>query len=399
MVFWDTDIQMAPFYLYTQPDIAGNLVSFRVRTLDGAREKAARYGQKGASYPWETGCSGREECESFLKLLTHQLHITADVAYTAGRYLHTCGNRELRWQITPLILDTARFWLSKGFERDGQWNIPSACGPDELHLECNNSAYVNNLAAHNLTLAWNAASELSREDPQRFQTLLRKLGMNRAELLLLDQFHNRVRTMQNLNGVFEQCEGFFQLEDRIVYEDSPYDVPADTQTVKQADVLMLLFLLPSLADPDTLRANWDYYEPRTTHTSSLSYGVHGILATRLGLKDKARYYLDKSLDIDLYDQTGGCQDGAHLAAAGMSWSAVISGMCGVQLNEEILSLSPSLPENWTRVHFILHWMGRVVETEITQHQMRLRLLSGKSLPVLLMGRPVTLEEAWVCADC
>ena len=401
MVFWDTDIHMAPFYLYTQPDIARNLVRFRVNTLDGARSKAARYGLKGASYPWETSSSGEEECESFLKLLTHQLHITADVLYTAGRYLHTSGEEDMLWDgVAELYLETARFWLSKGYEKDGLWNIPSASGPDELHLECDNNAYVNNLAAHNLKLAWQTARKLSAEDPARWAVLLDKIGMSREEMALLERFHDRVKTMQGPDGIFEQCEGFFQLEDRIVFEDSLYDIPADTQTVKQADVLMLLFLLPQLTTPESLRANWDYYEPRTTHTSSLSYGVHGILAARLGLHDKAAFYLDKSLGIDLYDEKGGCQDGAHLAANGMSWSAVVSGMCGCALNGDVLSISPALPDAWRRVHFTLRWKGRIIEFTFTHRETVLLLREGGELPVVVAGEPITLREGRaICRSC
>lgn len=400
MVFWDTDIHMAPFYLYTQPEIAAQLVRFRVRTLDGARAKAARYGCRGASFPWETGCSGQEECESFLKLLTHQLHITADVVYTAWRYVRTAGGREALWNgVAELYLETARFWLSKGFEKDGLWNIPAASGPDELHLECDNNAYVNNLAQLNLTLAWQAWQELSREDPARWQRLLDKTGMTEEELALLERFHGKVRTMQGPDGLLEQCEGFFGLEDRIVFEDSPFDVPADTQTVKQADVLMLLFLLPGLVDAEGLRANWDYYEPRTTHTSSLSYGVHGILATRLGLAEKAAYYLDKSLSIDLYDAGGGCQDGAHLAADGMSWSAVVSGMCGCELNGDVLSVSPALPEGWKRVSFTLKWQGRTMKLTFEPGRILLHLQKGRDLPVLLWGEAVTVKEGQsVCRE-
>lgn len=401
MVFWDTDIHMAPFYLYTQPEIARSLVRFRINTLDGARAKAAWYGQRGASFPWETSSSGQEECESFLKLLTHQLHITADVAYTAGRYLHTSGDRELLWDgAAELFLETARFWLSKGYEKDGLWNIPSASGPDELHLECDNNAYVNNLAAHNLELAWHAARELSAEDPARWDELLDRIGMGADELALLERFHDKVRTMQGADGVFEQCEGFFGLEDRIVFEDSLYDIPADTQTVKQADVLMLLFLLPELTTPESLRANWDYYEPRTTHTSSLSYGVHGILASWLGLEEKAGYYLTKSLGIDLYDEGGGCQDGAHLAADGMSWSAVVSGICGCGLNGDILSITPKLPARWKKVAFTLKWKGRIIQVDIRTGKTALYLKKGPALPVVLMGKTVELAEGErVCASC
>lgn len=373
MTFWDTDIHMLPFYLYTQPEMARRLVEFRCRTLEGARHKAKKYGNQGASYPWETGISGEEECESFLKLITHQLHITADVAYAIGRWWDAAPE-ELTPEMGQALLETARFWLSKGEDRDGVWNIPRACGPDELHLDSDNSAYVNHMAAHNLRLALKAAQAL---------------GIGEAdELRRLADCAQRVRTMKTAGGLYEQCEGFFRLEDRVVYEDSETDVPCDTQTVKQADVIMLLYLLPHLAGAEELRANWDYYEPRTTHTSSLSFGVHGIVAARLGLKEKAACYLNRSLGIDLHNEEGGCADGAHLAANGMSWSAIVEGIGGVTLRQGLLRLCPALPEGWTALRFTLRYRGMRLGFHMTRGETVLERGkdSGAPLPVEWNGR-------------
>jgi trehalose/maltose hydrolase-like predicted phosphorylase len=143
-----------------------------------------------------------------------------------------------------------------------------------------------------------------------------------------------------------------------VREDDPDDAPADTQTVKQADVIMLLYLRPELATPEELRKNWDYYEPRTTHSSTLSYGVHGIVAAQLGLAGKAGFYLEKSLGVDLYDERGRAADGAHLAAGGMSWSGVVCGSAGCRMEGGTLVVRPALPERWTRLSFVWKYQGR-----------------------------------------
>ncbi|MCE5236158.1 MAG: hypothetical protein LLF87_08955 [Eubacteriales bacterium] len=392
MVFWDTDIHMLPFFLYTQPDTARRILSFRHRTLGGAREKAAKYGQAGASYPWETGVSGREECEDFLKLLTHQLHITSDVAYAMGRYVQATGDGGfLKRCAAECYLETARFWASKGYEEGGSFHIADASGPDELHLECRDSAYINNMALHNLTLALSALGRLKAEDPAWYDELVERTGVTKDELKRMERAQSALVSMKGPGGLYEQCEGFFALEDRIVWEDSVYDVPADTQTVKQADVLMLLFLLPELADREELRRNWDYYEPRTTHTSSLSYGVHGILAARLGLAEKAAYYLEKSLGIDLWDTRGGCEDGAHLAADGMSWSAVISGLCGVELNADVLSVSPALPEAWREVRFTLLYRGAKLRFKLDHQQLFIKNEGTEPAAVVLAGRTCTVK--------
>lgn len=371
MVFWDTDIHMLPFFIYTQPQFAKNIVKFRCNTINGARAKAAKYGNKGASFPWETGISGNEECEDFLKLITHQLHITADIVYAMQQYIQATGDDEfLLNHASKVYIETARFWVSKAVEReDGKISIPDASGPDELHIESSDSAYVNNLAAYNLRLADNCISKIMREKAEIWQKLCEETSISEDEILKIKKYKDSIRTMKTEDGIFEQCEGFFKLEDRIVFEDSLYDVPADTQTVKQADVLMLLYLLPNLASKEELSKNWNYYEPRTTHTSSLSYGVHGIIAAELGLMDKAKYYLEKSLGIDLYNDND-IEDGAHLAAYGMSWSAIINGFAGCKSDDNGLVINPMLPENWTELIFNYKWMGRKINIVINKDKIQ-----------------------------
>ncbi len=355
MVFWDTDIHMLPFYLYTQPKIARNLVRFRYNTLYGARKKAEDLDCRGACYPWETSVSGFEECEYFLKLWTHQLHVTVDAVYAMRQYLEATGDEDFLTECAEVFWETARFWLSKGRTENRRFGIPDASGPDELHLEVSNSAYINNLVAMNLELALKAKDTLQRKYPRRFSELLSKTGMSRAEFRKMRYCLKRINTKKNKEGLFEQFDGYFNLRDEIVFEDDPFIVPADTQTVKQADVLMLLYLLPDLVTREQLRVNWDYYEKRTTHTSSLSFGVHGILAARLGMMEKAVDYLNRSLGIDLFRDEANADDGAHMAAYGMNWSAVVFGFGGISFNQGKISVAPALPAGWNEIAFCLRY--------------------------------------------
>ena len=363
MVFWDTDIHMTPFYQHALPQAARNIARFRCNTLDGAREKAHRYGFVGASYPWETGVSGQEECESFLKLITNQLHITADVVY-AIHQTELCQGEAAVPLAGEVYIETARFWLSKGRMTKDGLEIPLASGPDELHLDCDNNAYVLYMAALNLRLAKRAIERLRASGEDKWRALRERIGMTEDEAQAMLAFDGRVCCSRDENGVLEQCKGFFDLEDRIVYEDDPNIIPEDTQTVKQADVLMLLYLLPELVSRDELLANWNYYEPRTTHTSSLSFGVHGIIAAKLGLEEKAAYYLGRSLGIDLNGVGDSCDDGAHLAANGMSWSAIVSGIAGADWQGDTLRVHPRLPKGWNAVSFRLQQGGRALRLRV-----------------------------------
>jgi hypothetical glycosyl hydrolase len=161
--------------------------------------------------------------------------------------------------------------------------------------------------------------------------------------------------------------------------------------VKQADVIMLLFLLPHLATPEELRANWDYYEPRTTHTSSLSYGVHGILASRLGLEEKAAYYLQKSLEIDLYAAGDPCAAGGHLAANGMSWSAIVQGLCGISPEHGALSVSPRLPRGWNQVGLTLQLGDAKLRLTVEAHRVTTRNDGAEAVRMTAFGQTETVQ--------
>ena len=376
MVFWDTDIHMTSFFNLTQPRTARNLATFRFNTLGGARRKAQRYGFRGASFPWETGVSGEEECEKWLKLITHQSHITADVAYALQQYVDCTGDIEFYENCAAEVLvETGRFWLSKCVAAPGGaasasstlLSIPDAGGPDEFHVVCNDSAYVNNFARLNLLLADKAVKHLRRRAPDKLAAIKQRTGLTDAETDLFAAYPARIKTMERPGGLIEQCEGFFGLRDEII-ENAWISDPFNTQTVKQADVIMLLYLLPDAWPRPVVKANWDYYEPRTVHQSSLSHAAHGIVAAELGLIDKAGHYIKQSLGMDLHDAMGNAAHGAHMAAHGMNWSAIVRGYGGARPSADRFLIEPHLPKNWTRLQFNLKWRGADFVVDVTHEQ-------------------------------
>jgi len=386
MVFWDTDIYMTPFYTFTQPAMARNLAMFRFLTLAGAREKAKRYGNCGASYPWETGVSGREECEKWLKLITHQLHITADVAYFLQQYVDVTGDMDFYENAAAeVLIETARFWVSKAVGRDGALSIPQAGGPDEFHVVCDDSAFINNCAALNLKLADRSVQHLRRKAPAKLTDILKRTGATEQELSQFAETANRIRTMQDKNGLFEQCAGFFQLRDT---GKEPGPAPQETQVVKQADVMLMLFLLHDQWSKDVWRVNWDYYEPRTVHASSLSQGVHGIMALELGMPETADRYIRTSLGMDLNDAMWNTEQGAHMAANGMNWLAVVQAYGGTRPQGDRILVEPKLPKDWSRLRFRLKWRGSDFVVDIGRDKVAVQNLpSAKAdLPLRIGGK-------------
>jgi len=166
------------------------------------------------------------------------------------------------------------------------------------------------------------------------------------------------------DGRFEEFRGYFERKDTLV-EKEWHGAPQDTQTVKQADVLLLAYLLPDNWPPDVLHANWNYYEPRTVHASSLSHAVHGIVAAQLGIEDKAADYTGRSLGMDLFDDMGNAALGAHMAAHGMNWSAIMRGFGGARPQGDRFIIEPRLPRSWRRLQFDLKWRGADFSVDIT----------------------------------
>jgi trehalose/maltose hydrolase-like predicted phosphorylase len=394
MVFWDTDVHMTPFFNLTQPAMARHLAMFRCRTLDGARRKAAAYGFRGASYPWETGISGDEECEKWLKLITHQSHITSDVALAIQRYADCTGDTGFFEDFAAeVLIETARFWVSKAVSNpDGSCSIPDAGGPDEFHVVCNDSAYVCNLAANNLRLAAAAMHRLQATAPAKLAALVKRCGVAGDEEARFLDLAGRLRTMRRADGLFEQCAGFFGLGEPVAGAHGG-ERPFETQCVKQADVIMMMYLLPDQWSREDLRANYAYYEPRTIHASSLSHAVHGIVAARLGLSDVADRYIRRSLGMDLNDEMGNADAGAHMAANGMNWLSIVEGYGGCRpCGDAFVIESPQLPKDWTRLIFRLKWRGADFEVEITHQAVAVRnAVQAKPLPLRLGGKPMTLE--------
>ena len=76
-----------------------------------------------------------------------------------------------------------------------------------------------------------------------------------------------------------------------------FDVRID---LKGCDVFQLLAMLDGFPQ-EVLTANYEYYEPRTEHGSSLSPSVHALVACKAEHHQEAYRYFMESATIDLYN--------------------------------------------------------------------------------------------------
>ncbi|WP_339158519.1 glycosyl hydrolase family 65 protein [Paenibacillus sp. FSL W8-0186] len=383
-VFWDTEMFMLPFYLHTQPEIARNLLMYRVHTLDGARRKAAEYGYEGAFYAWESQETGDDACTLFnindvftgRPMRTYfrdkQVHISADVAYGIWQYYLFTGDGSLLLEGgAEVAWECARFYYSYAYFNPGRqrYEILDVTGPDEYHERVHNNAFTNAMVKKCLSIALEAMAYLQEKQPWQYEALLSGSTVKPEQLR---EMHDRLYVPHPAadSRLIEQFDRYYMLEDlplaelqsRMLnpqeYLGGGNGLATTTQILKQADVVLLLHLFSEGYDRDTKRANWEYYEPRTEHGSSLSSCIYALVAADIGIPDWAYPYFMRTATIDL---TGDSKQyvgdlyigGTHPAANGGAWMAAVLGFAGLRFDGGTVRFKPSLPGEWQGVEFPL----------------------------------------------
>lgn len=398
-VFWDTEIFMLPFYVCCYPEAARSLLRYRYLTLPGARRKAAAAGYQGALYAWESTDTGDETTPSMviaptgevIRILSGEMeqHISADVAYAVWAHARTTGSeRFLRREGLEILVETARFWASRGeLGADGRYHIRHVIGPDEYHEDIDDSAFTNWMARHNLRIAAAAADDA---DPE----IAARLDLRPGEAARWRELADRMYLgIDPGTGLIEQFAGYFQLEPFFIADYAERTAPIDVllgrartqacQVVKQADVVQLITLLWDEIPPPVRRQNFLYYEPRTAHGSSLSPGIHALVAARLGLAAQAERFFDQTADIDLGNNMGNSAGGVHAAGLGSLWQAVVFGAAGVRApplgeDEDALVIEPNLLPGWRHMKVPLGWRGRSLVLHLEADAIELSVLEGEA---------------------
>jgi trehalose/maltose hydrolase-like predicted phosphorylase len=389
--FWDTEIFMLPFFIYTAPDIARNLLNYRYRNLPGARQKAKENGFDGAQFPWESADGGNEVTPSWVpdfydrnkmvRIWTGdiEIHITADIAYASYQYWKITGDDQ--WLVDTgceLILDTAKFWASRA-----EWNSLKRCyeykdviGPDEYHEHVDNNSMTNRMAQWNLETAIELLDWLKLKSPEKLETLKVRLDLSANRLAHWKDVIEKIWLNIDSNGLFEQFDGFYQRKyiDLTAMEPRGESVQVifgieganATQVLKQPDVVIMLYLLRPYYSDDVIKVNYDFYTSRTDHSygSSLGPSIQAIMACEVGKQDEAYEHFIRAVRADLRDVRGNASDGIHGASAAGTWQAVVFGFSGLHVLKDKWEIAPRLPKHWRRLAFKFFYKGKLQEVDI-----------------------------------
>ena len=385
--FWDTEVYVLPHLAYTDQDAARRLVRFRWQMLDAARKRAATMSQRGALYPWRT--INGEEASAYYAAGTAQYHINAAVAFALHRYVDASGDLEfLHHEGAEILVETARLWEDLGFHGDDRrFHIHRVTGPDEYTTVVNDNFYTNVMARFHLSFAADTVRDIRAHHPEAWEQLVRRTGVDGNEI---DTWERAWRSMylpyDETRGIHPQDSTFLELEPW-PWDEVPHDryplllnfhplVIYRHQVLKQADVVLAMYLRGGHFSTEQKRRNFDFYDPMTTGDSSLSACVQSIVAAQVGHTDLALDYFHRALYLDLTDQHGNTVDGVHIASCGGIWGGLVHGFGGVVEHGTHLELRPRLPEGWDGLSFRLQRQGASLLIEVDGEGANLTVESG-----------------------
>lgn len=400
--FWDSEVYCLPFYLFNNPKAAKSILQFRYDTLPEAKKRAEALDCKGAFYPIAT-ISGRECCDLW-QHASLQLQASTGVAYGLWNYVHLTDDKEYLYQEgIEMLVEISRMLASRGnFDAaTGKYGYYCVMGPDEFQMMVHHNAYTNFMGKKSLQFTLDTLEEMKTEAPEAFHALADKLDLRGEELEdWADKADKMYIPYSDETKLFEQHEGFFHLphldvsaipvEEFPLYSHWSYERIYRNDMLKQPDVLMFMMLYGSEFTKEQLAANFDYYEPRCIHESSLSPSIHSILACRLGRVEKAEDYFGFATRMDLDDYNRNTREGLHTTSIAGAWMNIIYGFGGLNSDGDKLSLAPCIPGSWKKYAFSLKTKDRVLSVEVEQEKLTLRLVEGESVALRLYDRDITV---------
>jgi kojibiose phosphorylase len=401
-VFWDTEIFILPFYVYNFPDNARNMLLYRYLTIPGAMKNAEKMGYRGAKYAWESATTGEDvtprfasKLEKTIRLIytgTEEDHIVSDVIYGVERYFRVTGDEDflLHYGLEMVFL-TARFWASRVEKTGHAYVIRTVIGPDEFHEHVDNNAYTNFLVKWHLNLAVMLHKYMLKTNPGILEDLGGKIGLQRAEIESWLRISRKLKfNYDPKTRLIEQFDGYFALKDYEIYRHDREGRPvlpqgvnfrniSRTQLIKQADVLIMMLLFPHAFTDEEKTVNYDYYEKRTAHKSSLSHCTHAMMGLAVANRTHAYRYFMKTALFDLDNLHKNTDLGIHAAAVGGTWQTVIHGFGGLTIKSDRIVLRPWLPKKWERLSFGVNWRDRHIHLDITHRDVSILISAAEDL--------------------
>ncbi len=405
--YWDTEAYCLPFYLGTaERKVARNLLIYRYKHLAKAIENAQKLGftDGAALYPMVT--MNGEECHNEWEITFEEIHRNGAIAYAIFDYIrYTSDAHYLTEYGLEVLIGISRFWAQRvnWSASKNKYVMLGVTGPNEYENNVSNNWYTNTIAAWTLEYTIQAIDFVKKDDSRKFSELTDRTNFREdTEVARWKEIIEKMHFPEDATrGIFLQQDGFLDKELLTVKDLRGQDVPLNQKWswdrilrscfIKQADVLQGLYLFEDRFDNETLRRNFDFYEPMTVHESSLSPCVHAVLASRLGYKQKAYEMYVRTARLDLDDYNNDTEDGCHITSMAGTWMSVVKGFGGMRIHDDKLSLRPFIPEQWNSYSFRLEFRGRVIKVNVTKEGTKTVLESGDPVDILVHDKVVKLK--------
>lgn len=405
--FWDTELFVLPYFTYSNPSVARSLLEYRYLTLPGAHKKAKENGYEGAMFPWESAWLEDGEVTPVwgaADIVTGEAtkiwsgfieqHITSDIAFATWQYYQVTGDEDFMEKYGyELLLDTAKFWQSRleWNEEKQEFHINNVIGPDEYKEHVDNNAFTNYTAHWTIKNAINYYHMLKEEKPEIFARLNEKLGLDETYqkwVSKVDKIYLPQPRQEDL--VIPQDDTYLskQIIDLTKYKNQEnvgsmfkdYNLTQvnEIQVSKQADIMVMFYLLEDLFSQEVKKANWEYYEPKTLHDSSLSLSTHCVLASDMKDSELAYKLFGQACNIDLGPNMKTSDHGIHAASLGGIWQCVVNGFGGVRMLNGKLRIQPALPEKWNELQFPIYWKGDRLDVTVKKNQFTVKKVTNQN---------------------
>ncbi len=402
--FWDTEAYCLPFYIFNNTEAARHLLEFRYLTLGEAMERAKALDCKGAFYPIAT-ITGRECC-SLWQHASLQLQASTAVAYGFWHYENITEDEEFIFEKgLPILIEVSRMLASRGDwnQEKTSYGFYGVMGPDEFQMMVNHNCYTNYLGKKTMEYTLTVLERYSIKNPVGYEKIIKMHSLSKEEI---EEFRIIAEHMyipyQEETGIFEQHEGYFNLPhveiDKIPIEEFPlyhhwtYDRIYRNDMLKQPDVLMMMLLYNNNFTKKQLKSNYEYYEPRCIHESSLSPSVHSILASQLDKEEEAYKFFGFAtrMDLDNYNRNTG--EGLHTTSIAAAWMNIVYGFGGMRSDGKLLSFTPSLPKEWEAYTFKIHFKGDVLSFHVDKKSIKIFSKNGLGIQILVYGKSYILGQ-------
>ncbi|EFF41292.1 glycosyl hydrolase family 65 protein [Mycoplasmopsis alligatoris] len=424
--YWDTEFFINPNYLFTNPKIVRNLLTYRYLGINGAREKAKSIKLReqesnlnGAQFPWEMAwptegevcpywgqadvVTGKQEPIASRR---QEIHVSADIAYAINQYFVATNDQKFMDKMGyEMIIDTAIFYANRAEfnRRTGQYEINDVMGPNEYKGNIDNNAYINYLAKYNIDLALKLLKELP-------ENKIRKISKKIPYKIPVDLMENVSKKLKlqkpNQDNIIAENDQFLALKRMDV---TPFQMLGDagkklfntseghrrlsSQLVKQADVVLLTHIMPHLFSKKIIEDNFDFYEPVTTHDSSLSSSTYALQAIKLRKMEKAHKLFKYSLNIDMGENMKSSDAGIHAGSLAAIWQVIIFGYGGLQWFNDKVNIDPILPNYWSLLTYKFIYQGVELEVIVQKNEFSIKTLQkDQSIKINVLDQEVLIEN-------